>query len=183
LADFEKDIARLRDRINADGATYESCCEDAVAALDSFAAQYAKQMTRLVPMTPARVNRIEKMRFHNLETVHPEFRGTFDIDILAGFTATDALFAKLMFHRRHVYEHNGGEADAKYIVDSGDTALREKQMLRQTRESAHRIAGLVQRIATNLQRGFHEIFPPLPGPIERHARHMEMIAQSRQPWG
>ena len=180
LAEFEKDIARLRDRINADGASYESACKDAVAAFDSFAGHYAKQLIRLVPMTPARVNRIETMRFHNVEVVHQEFRGTFDIDILAGFSAADASFAKLMFHRRHVYEHNGGEADAKYIADSGDTSVREKQMLRETRESAHRIAGLVQKMATNLHRGFHEILPPLPGPIERHARHMEMIAQSRR---
>jgi hypothetical protein len=100
-------------------------------------------------MTPSRVNRIEKMRFHNLEAVHKEFRGTFDIEILAGFSSGDAAFAKLMFHRRHVYEHNGSEADAKYIADSGDTSVREKQMLRETQESAHRIAGLVQRMATN----------------------------------
>jgi hypothetical protein len=85
-----------------------------------------------------------------------------------------------MFRRRHVYEHNGGEADAKYIVDSGYTSVREKQMLRESRESAHRIAGLVQRMATNLHHGFHEIFPPRPGPIAQHKRHMEMIEESRK---
>jgi hypothetical protein len=180
LASFEKDIERLRERVNADGASYEACCKDAVAAFDSFAGQYARQLTRLVPMTPSRVNRIEKMRFHNLDVVHEEFKGTFDIDILAGFSTADASFTKLMFHRRHVYEHNGGEADAKYIADSGDTAVREKQMLRETREGAHRIAGLVQRMATNLHRGFHEIFPPIAAPIDQHARHMEIIAQSRR---
>lgn len=173
LSEFEKTIAGLRARINADAASYESSCKDAVAAFDSFAAQYAKQLTGLVPMTPARVNRIEKMRFHNLEVVHNEFKGTFDIDILAGSSAADTAFTTLMFHRRHVYEHNGGEADAKYIADSGDTAVREKQTLHETRESAHRIAGLVQRLATNLHRGFHEIFPPIPEPIERHKRHVE----------
>lgn len=99
LAEFEKDIERLRDRINTDGASYASCCKGAVAAFDSFAGQYAKQVVRLVPMTPSRVNRIEKMRFHNLDAVYEEFRGTFDIDILNGFSAADTSFAKLMFHR------------------------------------------------------------------------------------
>ena len=51
--------------------------------------------------------------------VHEELKGTFDIDILRGFDPSDVAFAKLMFHRRHVYEHNGGEADGKYIADSG----------------------------------------------------------------
>lgn len=149
---------------------HESCCKDAVSAFASYAAQYAKQLVRLIPMTPIRVNRIENMRIHNLEAVHREFNDTFDIDILVGLSAADTAFAKLMLHRRHVYEHNGGESDGKYIADSGDTSVREKQMLRETQETAHRIAGLVQRIETNLHRGFHEIFQPVPEPIERHAR-------------
>jgi 5-methylcytosine-specific restriction endonuclease McrA len=131
LAEFEKDIASLRDRINS-GAAPEACCMDAVSGFDSFVAQYAKQLSRLLPMTPSRLNRIEKMRFYNLDLVREEFRGTFDIDILAGFSFGDTAFAELMFHRRHVYKHNGGEADAKYIADSGDTSVREKQMLRET---------------------------------------------------
>lgn len=86
---------------------------------DSCAAQYVRQLTRRVHMTPGRVSRIERMRFHDLQAVHEELKGTFDIDILRGFDPSDVAFAKLMFHRRHVYEHNGGEADGKYIADSG----------------------------------------------------------------
>ena len=35
----------------------------------------------------------------------------FGIDILEGLDPEDVAFAKLIFHRRHVYEHKGGEAD------------------------------------------------------------------------
>lgn len=76
----------------------------------------------------------------------------------------DVAFGMLMFHRRHVYEHKGGEADEKYIKDSGDN-VRLKQALRETRESAHRTANLVIKLGANLHRGFHEIFPPLEEPI------------------
>ena len=31
----------------------------------------------------------------------------------------DVAFATLMFHRKQVHEHKGGEADEKYIADSG----------------------------------------------------------------
>ncbi len=72
-----------------------------------------------------------------------------------------------MFHRRHIYEHKGGEADEKYIEDSGDQ-VRLKQALRETQESAHNTASLVIKLATNLHNGFHEIFPPLEEPIQRH---------------
>lgn len=69
-----------------------------------------------------------------------------------------------------MYEHKGGEADEKYIVDRGDTSVRPKQALRETIDSAHRIAGLILRIATNLHRGFHETLPPEKILLKRHHR-------------
>lgn len=95
------------------------------------------------------------------------FRNIFDIDIFKGMSDEDIALAKLMFHRRHVYEHKGGEADEKYIADSGDN-VRLKQALRETLESAHRTADLVTKLAANLYKGFTEMFPPLEGPIRWH---------------
>ena len=89
--------------------------------------------------------------------------------MLKGLSQDDIAFAELMFHRRHVYEHKGGEADEKYISDSGD-AVRVKQALRESQESANRIANVVIKLATNLHTGFHEICPPLDQPIQRHAK-------------
>jgi len=163
----DKTLPSIRDRINA-GAQYEACVRDAVAAFDSFVGQYVKQLIQRVPLTPARKNRLENARFHNLQVVAAELRGTFDINILEGFDPTDIDFATLMFHRRHVYEHSGGEADEKYIADSGDSSVRLKQALRETVQSAHQIAGAVQKMASNLHRGFHEIIPTDGRPIQRH---------------
>ena len=81
----------------------------------------------------------------------------------------DVAFATLRFHRRHVYEHKGGEADEKYIADSGDK-VRLKQALRETQESAHRTASLVMKLGSKLHEGFHNIFPPLEEPIRTHER-------------
>jgi hypothetical protein len=162
-------IPKLRDRINA-GGPYEDCARDAVAAFDSLAGQYARQLVQRIPLTPARKGLFEGMRFHNLKSVADKFRAAFDIDILKGIKPEDVEFAALLFHRRHVYEHNGGEADEKYIADSGDSSVRPKQTLRETQESAHRLAGLVTKIARNLHRGFHEILPPESAPIAAYAK-------------
>jgi hypothetical protein len=153
----DKTILGIRDRINA-GGPYESAVKDAVATFDSFAGHYVKQLLR-IPLTPGRRNRLEKVRFHNLEAVATDLKEIFDVNILEGFEPAEIEFAKLMFHRRHVYEHLGGEADQKYIEDSGDKSVRLKQALRESVESAHKIVGIVQRMAINLHRGFHEIFP------------------------
>lgn len=164
----DKTIPLVRDRINA-GGPYEACVRDSVAAFDSFVGQYVNQLLQL-PMTSVRKSRLEKRRFHNLQSVATDLKEILDIDILDGLTVEDVEFAKLMFHRRHVYEHKGGEADEKYIADSGDNSVRPKQALRETRESAHRVAGLVVKMAANLHRGFHEILPPEEEPIQRHQR-------------
>ena len=168
LQELEKTIQGIRDRANA-GGPYETCVKEAVAAFDSFAGQYAKQLLARVPLTPARKSRLERAHFHNLVTASEIFRAIFDIDILTGVSAEDGAFATLMFHRRHVYEHKGGEADEKYIADSGDQ-VRLKQALRETQGSAHRTASVVVKLAANLHKGFHDILPSLEEPIQWHNR-------------
>ena len=102
---------------------------------------YVNQLLQLVPLTSARRNRLEKRNFQNLSVVADDLSDIFDIRILDGISSEDVSFAKLMFHRRHVYEHSGGEADGKYLVDSGDKSVRLKELLRETQESAHKIFG------------------------------------------
>jgi len=165
----DKTIPRIRARINA-GGPYEDCVKDAVAAFDSFTDQYVRQLVKLVPMTKARVVRFENMVFQNLDVVRNEIKTAFDIDIRNGISASDFSFATRMFFRRHVYEHKGGEADERYIQDSGDANVRPKQALHETQESAHRLVGLVVKSARNLDKGFHEIFPKKLGRIEAHAK-------------
>jgi hypothetical protein len=170
LQDFEVNtLPKIRERINS-GGPYESCVKEAVGAFDSFVGQYMKELVRQVPMTPGRKNRYQKMRFHDLSSVVSEWKQVFDIDIVSGLKPDDRDFAILMFHRRHVYEHKGGEADAKYITESGDAGVRVKQALSETRESAHRTVGIIARMATNLHSGFHEIIPPIERPIAAHKR-------------
>ncbi|MGH8658779.1 MAG: hypothetical protein ACREV4_09995 [Gammaproteobacteria bacterium] len=70
-----------------------------------------------------------------------------------------------MFHRRHVYEHNGGEVDEKYIRDRSDASVRPKQVIRENRDTALRIADLVLKMGQNIHRGFHAIFPTEDVPI------------------
>jgi hypothetical protein len=72
----------------------------------------------------------------------------------------------LMFHRRHVYEHNGGIVDQKYLDDdSGDTTVCLKQDIHETQQDAYSLLGSLGKMAHNIHGTFHELFPPLHGPI------------------
>ena len=64
------------------------------------------------------------MHFHDLDKTSEMFKNVFDIDVLSGMPNDDREIAKRMFHRRHVYEHNGGEVDQAYLDMSGDTSVR-----------------------------------------------------------
>ncbi len=160
-------IAKIRDRINA-GGPYEACLRDTASAFDSFVAQYVKQLIQHVPMRSGRRNRLEKMRFHDLKSVTEEISSGFDIDIFEGLKENETALATLMFHRRHVYDHNGGEVDDNYLKKSGDTSVRLKQALRETQKSTHDFANTVVKMATNLHHGFHDILEPEAQPIAWH---------------
>jgi len=151
----DKALRSLRERINS-GGQYEACVRDSVSAFDSFVSDYVKHLIR-IPMTPSRRKRLENRRFHNLQSVAADLQEIFDIDLFRGLEPGEVEFAKRIFHRRHVYEHAGGEVDQKYIDDSGDTSVKLKQALRETVQSAHEAVRIVQRMATNLHEGFHEI--------------------------
>jgi hypothetical protein len=168
-AEFEADIEKVRDRINSSDSAYHDCVRDGVALFDASAGQYMRQLVERIPLTPGRQNRLSRMRFHDLLSSAEVFNTVFDIDILKGLSTDDVEFAKRMFHRRHVYEHSGGEVDDKYIKDSGDTSVRLKQVIRETRETAHRLAGLLVRVQRNLHEGFHSIFPPDSARIQDEA--------------
>lgn len=174
LQQLEAAIKLLCEHING-GGQHETCVKDLVALFDSFTNQLAKELLNYVPMTHARKNRIEKRSLHKLDSITKDFQDVFGIDILCGMSEDDVRFAILMFHRRNAYEHNGGEADEQYIIDSGDNLVRPKQAIRETSESGHRLANLVRKMASNLHQQFHEIFPPEEMPIRRHDEHKKLM--------
>jgi len=177
LADFEDlTVPTIRERINAGNAP-EDCVRDAVASFDSFLAQLARQLAELVPLTERRKNRLLRQRFHNLEEVRATLTNWFDIDVCAGMNEDECRFVTLMFFRRHVYEHNGGEVDQKYLDDSKDTTVRLKQHIHETKQDAHRLLGSLLKMARNVHCTFHELFPPIPGPITAFEDKKARMAQ------
>jgi hypothetical protein len=169
ILELESDIQRIQQKAST-SEEYEACTKDAIGAFDSYARQFAKQLVTRVPMSPNRQKQWRRKLFHNLRASAIDLSNAFDIDLFKDINKGDIEFTVLMFHRRHIYEHNGGEVDEKYIRDSGDTTVKPKQVIRETKESVLRIAELVLRLAKNLHDGFHLIFPPEEIPIKSFSR-------------
>jgi hypothetical protein len=146
----------------------EPAVPDLVRAFDSMARQYAKQLAARIPLVAARKTRLLETPFHNVQQRADELNQWFGIDLLAGLDLAGRAQVSRMFYRRHVYEHNGGQADQDYLEASGDT-LRLGQALRETPETVFLLATLLERMARNLHVGFHALFPPVVEPVRLYA--------------
>lgn len=181
LVDFEEQtVPTIRDRLNSGGLP-EDCVRDAVASFDSFMAQVAKELAKFVPLTERRRRRLMTQSFHNLHEVSTTFQDWFEIDVCASMRDDECRVVGLMFHRRHVYEHNGGEVDQKYLDNSGDATVRLKQHIHETRQGAHDLLSSLVKMARNVHGTFHELIPPIPEPIkafeEKKARMAKYTTQ------
>lgn len=181
LADFEDQVIPvIRERLNT-GTAPEDCVRDAVAAFDSFTAQIARQLATLVPLSERRKHRLTTQRFHDLPEVRETFGSWFDIDPCKRMKDAECEAVALMFHRRHVYEHNGGEVDQKYLDATGDKTVRLKQRIHETQEAAHNLMSSLAKMARNIHDGFHELFPPISGPIKAYEDKKARIAKYSRP--
>ena len=84
----------------------------------------------------------------------------FDIDPMREISDEDAKFATKMFSRRHVYEHNAGVTDQKYLDESGDNSVMMGQAIRETSENATRLGPVLLEMMSNIDVRFRDIFPP-----------------------
>ena len=173
IVDFEShSIPEIRDRLNADDLP-ENCLRDAVSEFESYMAQGALQLIKLVPLSRQRQDRLSKS-FHHLEETHNIFLNWFDIDIFIGMNQSEQDATTRMFYRRHIYEHNGGVVDQKYLDKSGDTDVRVNQRIKESKGSVHDFLGSLVKMARNYHNGFHELIPPISEPIERFTKRKEM---------
>jgi len=163
---FERQtVPAVRDRLKT-GAPPEDCLRDGVSAFDSFVAQYAKQLSFWVKMTERRKARLRSHSFHNLTELRETFQNWFDIEVCSDMKDDECRSVSIMFYRRHLYEHNGGEVDQKYLDNTGEKTLQVKQHIRETQQDVHELLGSLVKMARNLHTGFHQVLPPDQGPIQ-----------------
>src|SRR5262249_44717249 len=113
-----------------------------------------------------RRQRLLTQAFHDLNDIRSTFRDWFDIDVCAGLKEAECRDAELKFYRRHVYEHNGGEVDQKYLEKSGDTTVRLKQHLHETQQDTHDFLSSLVKMEKKIQNDLKEILPQIPEPIK-----------------
>ena len=177
---LEAELEEVRRKLN-DGATKPAeAVHAAVSAFDSCCRNFVGQLCERVPMTDGRAARLKRMLFHELDGKAEELKAAFDIDLFAGVDTGAQAFLRMMLCRRHVYEHDGGQATARYVRESGDAAVTEGMLIRETQENVHRLIGVLDKIAGNFDRGFHELFEPEQEPVARERDRQARMKQQRR---
>ena len=160
------ELAEFRTKLNEGTVASSEVLKSVVSAFDSCCRNFVAQLCNRVPMTDARHSRFKKMLFHGIEAEAEDLRSAFDIDLFDKISESDRRFLRLMFHRRHVFEHDGGQATARYIRESGDTSVVEGTLIRETRKNVHELINLLNKMTTTFEKKFHELFPPESKPVE-----------------
>jgi hypothetical protein len=168
-------FSTMRDRLNDGHASAADTVKSAVSEFDACCRDLTTQIRKRIPMKPGRKADLERLIFHDLDSAGVSLLKTmFEIDILRGMDG-ERSFLRMMMHRRHVFEHNAGVADQRYLKESGDADIREGALIRETQANAHRLVGVLARMTENFDADFHEIFKPTDWPInyhrQRQARH------------
>jgi DNA-directed RNA polymerase subunit RPC12/RpoP len=153
-------LQRIRSQLVNDFLTPNDAVKQAVSEFDSAARDYVSQLILLVPMKVSIKNQLEKLLFHNLNKFDELLKRCFDINILKGMS-TDHAFVNKLFFRRHVYEHDGGVATKRYSEKSGDNDVEEGELIRETIENTNKLISCLNRMITNFDTDFHEIFEPV----------------------
>jgi hypothetical protein len=166
-------LSKIRDQLKNEVLSASDAVKHSVSEFDSTARDFVNQLVTRVPMKESRSKQFEGLLFHNLDKFHELLTLCFDIDLLKGMSS-DHDFIRMMFFRRHVYEHDGGVTTKRYVERSGDSQAEEGILIRETTENAHKFIGCLNRMISTLEKDFHEIFKPEPFCIkienERKAR-------------
>jgi hypothetical protein len=175
IATLKKSFAAMRESLNAGHLSPEATVRSAVSEFDACCRDIVVQLTRRIPMKPGRRSDLERLVFHDVESpAIAAMKSLSDIDILRGLGG-ELRFLKMMMHRRHVFEHNAGVADERYVRMSGDPGAREGVLIRETQANAHRLINNLVRMAENLESDFHEIFSPTEWLIKHHLKRKERM--------
>lgn len=176
VAILRRVFEEMRNRLNDGSASASATVRSAVSEFDACCRDFAAQLTQRVPMKPGRRHDLERVVFHDIDSATISLKSMFGIDVLHGLDKQKSFIIGMM-HRRHIFEHNAGVADERYVNLSGDPDGQRGTLIRETKANAHRLIGHLTRMAENFEEDFHEIFPPTEWPVDFHRERQERMRQ------
>jgi hypothetical protein len=129
---------------------------NAVAVFEAMANDFKKIMLAM-PSHPNRKKQIEKVNFQDIISSSQQLTNWFAFELDAGVKNEDLTFVNLMFKRRHLFVHNAGRVDQKYLDETGDHTFELNEMVVVGADELKRLVPLVRMLGSNLINGIDNI--------------------------
>ncbi len=150
---FVSDLAKLNDRVETVAAEEDVTVEpDFVSRAFSDFEAMAKDLQgqlAILPLTPRRRKMVKGLSFQRLEEAAQSIEAWFGIDMWASVSSAEKAFILQWLARRHLFVHNGGRVDEKYLAQTNDTTVRLHQQI-EVRSSDVREVMRVLRICAEI---------------------------------
>ena len=116
-----------------------------------------RKQLALLPALPKRKNEIAKLSFQQIRAAQEKLRQWLGLDLFESLSPADITFLDLMVHRRHVFVHNSGRIDQKYLDATRDGTVRLNQVITVRSEEIRRLIRILRQCAKNLFAGYEAI--------------------------
>jgi hypothetical protein len=113
----------------------------------------ANDLKKILVSIPSHARRREQVRglnFQNLPLAVQELEHWYAFEICKGVSVEDLIFADLMFKRRHLFTHNAGRVDEKYLRETGDHSHELNEVVVLTTEEIDRLLRVIRKLGANI---------------------------------
>ena len=109
-----------------------------------------KKILVSIPCHARRREQIRSLSFQDIDLAVGHLEHWYSFDLRKGLNAEDLPFADLMFKRRHLFTHNAGRVDEKYLRETGDKAYELNESIVLTAEDMVRLLEIIRKFGSNL---------------------------------
>jgi hypothetical protein len=127
-----------------------------VSDFESMANQLRSLLLKL-PAIPKRKGDIRSLSFQRVINAAERLNEWYGFDFLEELAEDDKNFLNRMFNRRHLFTHNAGRVDQKYIDNTGDNSVKLNEGLHVRSREIRRLISLVSGAGQKLIQGYEAI--------------------------
>ena len=147
---FHRKINEIEAELKKAEAAQRADLLNRVVSVFEAMANDLKRVLASIPCHPNRREQVARLNFQNLAAVVDQLQQWYAFDLRKGLLPDELAFVDLMFRRRHLFTHNAGRVDEKYLREAGDTSFELNELVVLTGADMDRLLPALRKLGSNL---------------------------------
>ncbi len=160
LSSYEKALSELKAHLSASsvhsGDIPGELFAKAFTEYEALGNCVRTQLLR-IPATDRRKAEVRRINFQRISEAAEQLERFFAIRVNDNLSAEDIAFIHLMVNRRHLFIHNAGHVDEKYLEITNDTTVKLNETIKINLEQAIKVVDLLRTCGRNLMKDWQSI--------------------------